>query len=180
MHIFTLQILKMQKNVLNNKIFSYNLEFYINFILKILRCDIMDNKTGILLLSHGSKLIDGAQVINAYKDMYIKKYPEAIVEVGYMEIRQPDIPAAFENLKVRADLDKVIVVPVFIANGVHTKRDIPKILGLDARIDEEKISSNHDHNHEHHHGHGHQPLPVQPLSLFLLLQLPPFHHNRRR
>ncbi len=33
----------------------------------------MDNKTGILLLSHGSKLIDGAQVINAYKDMYIKK-----------------------------------------------------------------------------------------------------------
>ena len=51
----------MQKNVLNNKIFSYNLEFYINFILKILRCDIMDNKTGILLLSHGSKLIDGAQ-----------------------------------------------------------------------------------------------------------------------
>ena len=72
-----------------------------------------------------------------------------------MEIRQPDIPAAFENLKVRADLDKVIVVPVFIANGVHTKRDIPKILGLDARIDEEKISSNHDHNHEHHHGHGH-------------------------
>ena len=48
----------------------------------------MDNKTGILLLSHGSKLIDGAQVINAYKDMYIKKYPEAIVEVGYMEIRQ--------------------------------------------------------------------------------------------
>ena len=63
----------MQKNVLNNKIFSYNLEFHINFILNILRCDIMDNKTGILLLSHGSKLIDGAQVINAYKDMYIKK-----------------------------------------------------------------------------------------------------------
>ena len=99
----------------------------------------MDNKTGILLLSHGSKLIDGAQVINAYKDMYIKKYPEAIVEVGYMEIRQPDIPAAFENLKVRADLDKVIVVPVFIANGVHTKRDIPKILGLDARIMRKKL-----------------------------------------
>ena len=31
----------------------------------------MDNKTGILLLSHGSKLIDGAQVINAYKDATI-------------------------------------------------------------------------------------------------------------
>ena len=97
----------------------------------------MNGKTGILLLSHGSKLIDGAEVINAYKDMYTKQHPEAIVEVGYMEIRQPDIPSAFENLKQRADLDKVIVVPVFIANGVHTKRDIPKILGLDARIDEE-------------------------------------------
>ncbi len=111
------------------------------------------DKTGILLLSHGSKLIDGAEVINAYKDMYVKNNPEAIVEVGYMEIRQPDIPAAFENLKARGDLDKVIVVPVFIANGVHTKRDIPKILGLESRIDEE---DHHDHHHGHtHHDHGH-------------------------
>lgn len=118
-------------------------------------CDIMSDKTGILLLSHGSKLIDGAEVINAYKDMYVKNNPEAIVEVGYMEIRQPDIPTAFENLKARADLDKVIVVPVFIANGVHTKRDIPKILGLDVRMDEEDAHSHHDHGHGHHHGHHH-------------------------
>lgn len=30
----------------------------------------IDKKTGILLLSHGSRLKDGEEVIKAYKEMY--------------------------------------------------------------------------------------------------------------
>ncbi|MDD5959283.1 MAG: sirohydrochlorin nickelochelatase [Methanobrevibacter wolinii] len=112
-----------------------------------------ENKTGILLLSHGSKLEDGAVVINAYKDMYTKNHPDAIVEVGFMEIRKPSIPDAFETLKSKGDLDKIIVVPVFVANGMHTKRDIPKILGLEPKVKEEHHE--HSHNDEHHHHHHH-------------------------
>ncbi|WP_369829837.1 sirohydrochlorin nickelochelatase [Methanobrevibacter sp. 87.7] len=111
-----------------------------------------ENKTGILLLSHGSRLEDGAIVINAYKDMYTKNHPDAIVEVGFMEIRKPSIPDAFETLKSRGDLDKIIVVPVFVADGVHTKKDIPKILGLESKV-EEKNHEHHDEDHEHHHHH---------------------------
>ena len=102
-----------------------------------------ENNTGILLLSHGSRLDDGEKVINAYKDLYLKNNPDAIVEVGFMEIRKPSIPEAFEALKSRANLEKIIVVPVFIADGVHTKKDIPKILGLSSSEDEDE--------HEHHH-----------------------------
>lgn len=118
-----------------------------------------EKKTGILLLSHGSRLDEGAKVINAYKDYYAEKNPDAIIEVGYMEIRKPNIPEAFENLKSIADLDKIIVVPVFIANGVHTKKDIPKILGLDSELeDNEEDNHHHDEDHHHHHheeGHHH-------------------------
>ena len=114
-----------------------------------------DNKTGILLLSHGSRLDDGERVINNYKDFYLKNNPDANVEVGFMEIRKPSIPEAFESLKAKGDLDKIIVVPVFVANGVHTKKDIPKILGLN---DSDEGDDEHHHHHhsgedEHHHHH---------------------------
>ncbi len=115
-----------------------------------------DKKTGILLLSHGSRLPDGEEVIKAYKEMYLEEFPEAIVEYGFMEIRKPGIPETIKKLTEQADLEKIIVVPVFIAHGLHTKRDIPKILGIESDLDEEEFKSGHHHHHGHHdHDHGH-------------------------
>lgn len=115
-----------------------------------------DKKTGILLLSHGSRLPDGEEVIKAYKEMYLEEFPEAIVEYGFMEIRKPGIPETIKKLTEQADLEKIIVVPVFIAHGLHTKRDIPKILGIESDLDEEEFESGHHHHHGHHdHDHGH-------------------------
>lgn len=115
-----------------------------------------DKKTGILLLSHGSRLPDGEEVIKAYKEMYLEEFPKAIVEYGFMEIRKPGIPETIKKLTEQADLEKIIVVPVFIAHGLHTKRDIPKILGIESDLDEEEFESGHHHHHGHHdHDHGH-------------------------
>ncbi|MBE6502997.1 MAG: sirohydrochlorin nickelochelatase [Methanobrevibacter sp.] len=115
-----------------------------------------DKKTGILLLSHGSRLDDGEEVIKAYKEMYIKEYPDAIVEYGFMEIRKPGISETVEKLKKQGDLEKIIVVPVFIAHGLHTKRDIPGLLGIESDFDGEESSGHHHHHHGHHdHGHHH-------------------------
>ncbi len=109
-----------------------------------------DKKTGILLLSHGSRLDEGEEVIKAYKEMYTEEFPEAIVEYGFMEIRKPGIPETIKKLTSENDLEKIIVVPVFIAHGLHTKRDIPKLLGIESDFDEESVLGHH-----HHHGHGH-------------------------
>ncbi len=117
-----------------------------------------DKKTGILLLSHGSRLDEGEEVIKAYRDMYAEEFPEAIVEYGFMEIRKPGIPETIKKLTSENDLEKIIVVPVFIAHGLHTKRDIPKLLGIESDFDEESISGHHHHHHGHdhdHHDHGH-------------------------
>jgi len=105
------------------------------------------NDVGILLLSHGSRLPDSRDVINSLKEKYQEEFPEHIVEIGFMEIAKPNIPEAFENLKKRGNLNKIIVVPVFVAHGLHTKRDIPNILGLET----EKIKIEHNHHHHHHH-----------------------------
>lgn len=123
-----------------------------------------DKKTGILLLSHGSRLAEGEEVIKAYKEMYLEEFPDAIVEYGFMEIREPGIPETIKKLTSENDLEKIIVVPVFIAHGLHTKRDIPKMLGIESDFDEESISGHHhhhgqdhghDHGHHHHHHHDH-------------------------
>ena len=84
-----------------------------------------DKKTGILLLSHGSRLDDGEEVIKAYKEMYVEEFPDMPVEYGFMEIRKPGIPETIKKLTSENDLEKIIVVPVFVAHGLHTKRDIP-------------------------------------------------------
>ena len=110
-----------------------------------------DKKTGILLLSHGSRLDDGEEVIKAYKEMYEKEFPEIPVEYGFMEIREPGIPETIKKLTSENDLEKIIVVPVFVAHGLHTKRDIPGILGIESDFDAESIGG-HGHHH-HHHGH---------------------------
>ena len=108
-----------------------------------------DNKTGILLLSHGSRLEDGEEVIKAYAEMYKEEFPDNPVEYGFMEIREPNIPQTINKLTSENDLDRIIVVPVFVAHGLHTKRDIPKLLGIESDYEED------EHHHHHHHGHGH-------------------------
>ena len=112
------------------------------------------SKTGILLLSHGSRLDQGKKVIEAYTQMYKEEFPEAIVEYGFMEMREPNIPQSINKLTNGNDLEKIIVVPVFVAHGLHTKRDIPKLLGIENDFDESEISGeHHDHDHGHHHHH---------------------------
>lgn len=108
----------------------------------------IDSKTGILLLSHGSRLPQGEEVIKSYVQMFRDEYPEAIVDFAFMEIREPNIPQTVAKMTSENDIEKLIVVPVFIAHGLHTKRDIPKILGIEAEDIE-------DSGHHHHHGHGH-------------------------
>ena len=106
-----------------------------------------DKKTGILLLSHGSRLDDGEEVIKAYKEMYVEEFPDMPVEYGFMEIRKPRIPETIKKLTTENDLEKIIVVPVFVAHGLHTKRDIPGLLGIESDYEEE------EHGHHHHHDH---------------------------
>ena len=112
----------------------------------------IDEKTGILLLSHGSRLDDGEEVIKAYTEMYKEEYPEAIIEYGFMEIRKPGIPETINKLTKDNDLEKIIVVPVFVAHGLHTKRDIPSLLGIESDFNEEDA---HGHGHHHHPHHDH-------------------------
>ncbi|MCK9151118.1 sirohydrochlorin nickelochelatase [Methanobacterium alcaliphilum] len=100
------------------------------------------NKIGVLLVGHGSRLPYGEEVINQIAEIYRQKadYP---IMVGFMNMNKPSIPKAINELS-KNGVEKIIVTPVFLAHGVHTKQDIPHILGLDN-------GSEHGHGHDHSH-----------------------------
>lgn len=102
------------------------------------------NKIGVLLVGHGSRLPYGKDVVSKLGEMY-KQNSDYLVEVGFMNMSQPSIPAAI-NMLAKQGVQKIIVTPVFLAHGVHTKQDIPHILGLD---------NGHEHSHGHDHSHSH-------------------------
>ena len=83
---------------------------------------------GILLIGHGSRLPHGSKVLYELAGQY-KNQVDFPVEVGFMNVEDPTIPAAINKL-ARKGVRKIIAVPVFLAHGLHTKQDIPYMLGL--------------------------------------------------
>ena len=104
-----------------------------------------DKKTGILLVSHGSRLKYNKEFISELHSLF-KENTEYPSDFGFMELTDPSIPVSITNLNEKHNLDRLIVVPVFIAPGMHTTHDIPIILGL---LEEH----HHDHSHNHDHSH---------------------------
>ncbi len=103
----------------------------------------------MLLVGHGSRLPYGKDVLSQLANMY-QDQTEYPVEIGFMGMNKPSIP---ESIKKLSDMgvEKIVVTPVFLAPGVHTRQDIPRILGLNNG--DEAHEHNHDHHHEHDHAH---------------------------
>ena len=106
------------------------------------------NDTGVLLIGHGSRLPYNKEVVRAIAAKYAETQPDYTVEVGFMELAQPDIPTAFNKLK-ETGVNRIIVTPVFLAHGMHTKRDIPTILGLEPADIEKELANKEEHEHHH-------------------------------
>jgi sirohydrochlorin cobaltochelatase len=108
------------------------------------------NKIGVLLVGHGSRLPYGKDIISQIADIY-KEKTDYHVAVGFMNMSKPSIPAAINHLAT-IGVEKIVVTPVFLAPGVHTTQDIPNILGLNNI----QRKHNHQEDQEHNHGHGHE------------------------
>ena len=107
-----------------------------------------NSKVGIVLVGHGSRLPYGKDVLSQLAEIY-RNESDHPVEIGFMNMNKPSIPASINKLS-QMGVEKIVVTPVFLAPGVHTTEDIPRILGLNNNGDEPQ-----DHGHSHEHGHGH-------------------------
>ena len=104
-----------------------------------------DAKTGILLVTHGSRLNYNKEFATALYNKF-EKTCDVPSSFGFMELCGPSIPESINKLVDENDIERLVVVPIFIAPGMHTTHDIPHILGF---LEE------HEHEHSHSHSHGH-------------------------
>ncbi len=112
-------------------------------------------KIGVLLVGHGSRLPYGKDVVSQIAEMY-RSNEEYLVEVGFMNMSKPSIPEAINKLS-KDGAEKIVVTPVFLANGVHTTEDIPKILGLN----DDSKKEGHSHGHGHSHSHEEEKVEIK-------------------
>ena len=113
-------------------------------------------KTGILIISHGSRLKYNREFTQNLFNKF-KKTTAYPCSFGFMELCGPGIPESVTKLTDENDIERLIVVPVFIAPGMHTTHDIPHILGL---------SENHTHTHSHDHTHDLTPIDFDGEVLY--------------
>ena len=87
------------------------------------------SKKGMLLVGHGSSLPYNKQLVEDTARLVSQKDPGYSVKCAFMNMNTPTIKEALEEFR-KEDIDTVIVVPLFLARGVHINRDIPEVLGL--------------------------------------------------
>lgn len=84
---------------------------------------------GLLLVGHGSKLPYNKELILETGRMIAANSSEFMVKCGFMSMNEPSVVDMLEEFSHVA-IDVLVVVPLFLAKGVHIEKDIPALLGL--------------------------------------------------
>jgi len=87
-------------------------------------------KTGFLLVGHGSKKPSNKELIENTAALIAKKEDRFLVKSAFMSINEPSVEDVLKTFKAD-DISSLVVVPLFLARGIHIDVDIPGILGLE-------------------------------------------------
>ncbi len=84
-------------------------------------------KVGILICGHGSRNKLAIAEFEKLSDLIQKRYPNIIVEYGFLEFAKPSLNDALDKLSDKS-VKKVIAIPAMLFAAGHVKNDIPSLL----------------------------------------------------
>jgi precorrin-8X/cobalt-precorrin-8 methylmutase len=87
------------------------------------------DEIALVLIGHGSKLSHNRENLVKLAEILRKKSRFKTVEISFMVRDAPTIPEAIETI-VNRGIKKIVLVPAFLAAGVHTKQEIPELIGM--------------------------------------------------
>ena len=79
--------------------------------------------TAILLVAHGSRLDSANRDLDWLAESLATRRPDDLVETAYLEIAEPDIPAA-GALCVERGASRVLLLPFFLSPGRHASQHL--------------------------------------------------------
>lgn len=88
-------------------------------------------KQAVLLVGHGSRLDEANEALVRLCRLVAARRPGSLTSYAFLQFARPDLQAALAELDARG-VDEVVVVPVFLYEGVHIREDIPAILAEEA------------------------------------------------
>ena len=86
-------------------------------------------RNGMLLVGHGSKLPYNKELVESTGRIVQDRHPEYVVKCAFMNMNSPSIEETLAEFK-KEKIDALVVVPLFLAKGVHILKDIPELIGL--------------------------------------------------
>jgi sirohydrochlorin cobaltochelatase len=89
--------------------------------------DIEPTEAALLIVAHGTELNDNSAIAAKREAERIRARGE-FTSVGNAYMEEPPLIADWDRLTTAVN---VIVVPFFIADGLHSYEDIPKLLGIE-------------------------------------------------
>lgn len=82
---------------------------------------------GLILFAHGSREPGWAEPFEQLAARVCIAAPEAQVRLAFLELMQPDLAGAVAQL-VSAGVDTIRIVPIFLGQGGHLRRDLPLLI----------------------------------------------------
>lgn len=87
----------------------------------------MADKAAVILFGHGARDPEWAGPMQRVRARMLARRPEVPVELAFMEFLSPTLAEAADRL-VAGGAIAIAVVPVFLAQGGHLKRDVPALV----------------------------------------------------
>ncbi|WP_425446726.1 sirohydrochlorin chelatase [Dethiothermospora halolimnae] len=112
-------------------------------------------KEALLIVGHGSRSDKAQETFDKMVELVRDKSEYDIVEGAHMEICGPSIETVVGKL-AGENVEKIVMVPYFLYEGIHIKRDIPNLI--------EKLKEKH--NIDIVFG---KPIGVEPLLADILI-----------
>ncbi|TVT56986.1 MAG: cobalamin biosynthesis protein CbiX [Azoarcus sp. PHD] len=81
----------------------------------------------VILFGHGARDPEWAGPMQRIRDTMRVRAPGQHVELAFLEFMSPTLELAVDALVARG-VTRIAVVPVFLAQGGHLKRDVPVLL----------------------------------------------------
>lgn len=83
--------------------------------------------TAVILFGHGARDPAWAEPMRRIRAQMLAQPAAPSVELAFLELMEPDLGSAIDA-QVAAGASRIAVVPIFLAQGGHLKRDLPRLL----------------------------------------------------
>ena len=83
--------------------------------------------TAIILFAHGARDPEWANPLRRVQAAIRQRAGDVAVELAFLELMAPTLPDCAAALAA-GGASEIVVIPMFIAQGGHLKRDVPEML----------------------------------------------------